>query len=286
MAGSHATAKGNALEAAVALIERTILAQNPALREATITIETKKILVADDVRHEIDVHVMIDLGRGYKSVFLFECKNWDSDIIGKNEVIILSEKINAYQGQTGFLIGKKFSKDARAQARKDKRIELLTVDHGFSDLISFPELHHVVQRNVRCDLLFPCEVSSPDALGDFDAEAAVIKLNGEIISIHEFRERLMKATLDERMKREPTERYPVGSYDYTHKKEFPFDPNELIVDGFGCRSVEIFVQFEVLIIRPRIVSRFDVKSRGRVLTYERVVIPEVGDVDLSLVSLE
>ena len=76
--------KGNALESAVAAIEKHILDTSPALREKTFFIEGKKIITVDGVHHEIDFYVTIDLGAGYRSVFIFECKNWQ-DPVGKNE---------------------------------------------------------------------------------------------------------------------------------------------------------------------------------------------------------
>jgi hypothetical protein len=84
--------KGNALEAAVAAIESHILNTTPALREKPFLIESKKIINVDDVHHEIDIFVTIDLGDGYKSVFILECKNWQ-DAVGKNDVIVFAEKI-------------------------------------------------------------------------------------------------------------------------------------------------------------------------------------------------
>jgi hypothetical protein len=67
--------KGDALESAVQLIETVILRTNPATRETPITIQTKKKVTIDGARHEVDVFVTIDYGKGYKAVFIFECKN-------------------------------------------------------------------------------------------------------------------------------------------------------------------------------------------------------------------
>ena len=63
--------KGNALEAAVASIERYILDTSPHLREKPFLFESKKIINVAGVHHEIDIFVTIDLGAGYKSVFIF-----------------------------------------------------------------------------------------------------------------------------------------------------------------------------------------------------------------------
>jgi hypothetical protein len=68
--------KGNALERAVATIERHILSTSPHLAKNTFIIESKKIISVGGVHHEIDIFVAIDSAPGYKAVFLFECKNW------------------------------------------------------------------------------------------------------------------------------------------------------------------------------------------------------------------
>jgi len=53
--------KGDALEDAVHVLESVILQTNPATKEATITIETKKRVTIEGIRHEIDVFITIDL---------------------------------------------------------------------------------------------------------------------------------------------------------------------------------------------------------------------------------
>ena len=83
--------KGKALEFAVRAIETAILRSSPALRENTFMIESRKVVIVGGVRHEIDVHVQVDLGKGYKATFVFECKNWQ-EAVGKNEIIIFSEE--------------------------------------------------------------------------------------------------------------------------------------------------------------------------------------------------
>ena len=66
--------KWDVLEAAVAAIEGCILATSPALRDKTFVIESKNIIKAGDVHHEIDIFVTIDLGRGYQSIFILSAR--------------------------------------------------------------------------------------------------------------------------------------------------------------------------------------------------------------------
>src|SRR6266487_6296745 len=136
MARTKAQMKGDALEKAVQLIETYILGTNPATKEAIVTFEPKKIVVVDGVKHEIDIYITIDLGKGYESVFIFECKNWQ-EAVGKNEIIVFSEKIDAVQAQKGYFIAKKFGEYAQAQAKKDKRLELLIASDALASLPPF-----------------------------------------------------------------------------------------------------------------------------------------------------
>lgn len=116
--------KGDVLELAVAAIEPTILGITPELREQTFVAESKKVVKVADVHHEIDIFVTIDLGHGYRSAYIFECKNWQKSV-GKNEVIVLSEKIDVTSATKGYLVAKSLTRDAYAQAEKDPRISLL-----------------------------------------------------------------------------------------------------------------------------------------------------------------
>ncbi len=75
--------KGDALENAVAAIEEVILQSSVGIGRKPI-VEKKKIIIVNEVRHEIDVYVTADLAPGYKPIFIFECKNW-KEAIGELE---------------------------------------------------------------------------------------------------------------------------------------------------------------------------------------------------------
>lgn len=93
--------KGRALERAVHALERAILRDSPGFSESTFRIEPRKILVRDGVRHEIDLYVSIDVTPVHPAIYVFECKNWAVPV-GKNEIIVFSEKIAAADAQRGF----------------------------------------------------------------------------------------------------------------------------------------------------------------------------------------
>src|ERR1700737_3475961 len=115
--------KGNSLENAVAAIEEVILQSSAGMGRKPI-VEKKKIITVNGVRHEIDVYVTADLAPGYKPIFIFECKNW-KEAVGKNEIIIFSEKIEVSHATSGCFVAKSYTSDAVSQAKRDPRITLL-----------------------------------------------------------------------------------------------------------------------------------------------------------------
>jgi hypothetical protein len=119
--------KGDALESAVKAIEQSILRMAPNAASRNFTIECKKLIKVGNVPHEIDVYVTVHFAPKYDSVFIFECKNWAKPV-DKNEIIIFSEKITVSKATHGYVVAKSFTTAAKAQAEKDKRITLLTVE--------------------------------------------------------------------------------------------------------------------------------------------------------------
>src|SRR5258707_7903089 len=109
--------KGDALENAVAAIEEVILQSSAGLGRKPI-VEKKKIIRVDGVRHEIDVYVTADLAPGYKSIFIFECKNW-KEAVDKNAIIIFSKKIEVSHATSGCFVAKSYTSDAVSQAKGD-----------------------------------------------------------------------------------------------------------------------------------------------------------------------
>ena len=90
--------KGDELEDAVRLIEIVILGADPNAMDSPITIDCKKILTFEGVKHEIDIYITINNGKGYTSTFIFECKNWQ-DKINPKEIIAFAQKVKDVNAQ-------------------------------------------------------------------------------------------------------------------------------------------------------------------------------------------
>ena len=258
--------KGNELECAVGLIESFILQKNPNLKNSSFTIEKKKTIIVDEVRHEIDLYVEINLGDDYKSVFIFECKNWEKPI-GKNEIIIFSEKIDVSQATKGYFIAKEFTQYAIAQSKKDKRIELLKTTNQLTELIDFPHFHSI------CTILDTVSI----IFNTGDSEGKVETLNVESITyknvpidFHKFAEVFGQSVMHEKVNNEPTASLSDDQYLYSSEKIFNLDVNTLLVNNISIKKFKVIVKFTLIVKKPKIISKFDVEKRGRIIEYEKI----------------
>jgi hypothetical protein len=284
---SDSNEQGLALEKAIEKIETSILRSNPSLKDDTFKIETRKIINDGGVRHEIDVFVSIDHGKGYNSTFIFEAKNW-KDKVGKNEIIVFQEKIKASSAQKGFFVAKEFTKDAENQAAKEPRMELAIASDDFDTAPLFPDIHVLVRdKPGKVTLELTAKKDKPkEGAGELislNQDTDLIMVDGVEKPIKDFVNSIYEAAIEEKLRREPTQTYPGGEYELSHKKTTDFDP-PLGFKGKTFEQAEIEVTFPIKIVRPSIVSRFDVASRGRVVTFETVEMSGGAKLDLSFIT--
>jgi hypothetical protein len=278
--------KGNALESAVRAIEDTILRKSPALRENTYVIETKKIVTANGVHHEIDIFVTIDLGGGYKSIFIFECKNWQ-EAVGKNEIIVFSEKVDAVQAQGGFFVAKSFTADAQAQAKKNPRITLLIAKEHEPSGTPVPfDLHFVLQGKATAEVKFvvwnPANLQTLEL--DLDVKKAQATLSGNDINLEQYINKWVEDTRNENVSRFPSGTLPAGEYEREADATREFSEGELILNGTVIRRSTLHLSMKLSVFRPPVVSHFEVETRGRVLSLAPVDIGGGNKVQLKLIA--
>lgn len=265
--------KGNALEAAVASIERHILANSPALKEKRFLIESKKIITVEGVHHEIDIFVTIDLGDGYKSVFIFECKNWQ-EAVGKNEVIIFTEKIAVTQAQRGFLVAKSFTKDAQAQAATDPRISLLIASEHDPTTAPLPfGFHSAIITPVNFAATFYVRGGDQSKFDPVNFDTAVAKLRGDVIDLRTYVGQWAEKATSTEVLSFRSERVPEGTYERTAEGHQEFVPGEFTLNDQDIERGELHVRYNVTIVRPAVISYFEVESRGRVVSLAPIQIP-------------
>jgi hypothetical protein len=280
--------KGTDLERAIALIEKTILDAVPTLSDKSYKIYSPRIITVDGVKHEIDIWVEFDIGGGYKSIFIFEAKNWRKNI-GKNHLIIFSKKIEAAQAQRGFFVAKSLTKYALAAAKLDPRITVIKVKQEFinSDVIS--RLHHIVtdMSKTVTNVEFVPKTIVPESESNvtaIDIQNPDTLLNGTPISSTEYISRQINAIVDDHTKHLATNTLPDGTYPYDIEKEIVVAPDHLVVNGLEIGRIKFRIRYYVDVVRPAIVSKYEVETRGRIYTFDAVKVGDAGATQLTLIE--
>lgn len=275
---------GDALHNAVCAIEQHILASSLASTESTIIFESKKVIVVEGVRFEIDIFVTIDSAPGYKSLVIFECKNWKKSV-GTPEITHFSAKIRAIGATRGFFVAKSFTKDARALAKSDKRITLLIasehdpisspVPHGFHSVAAEPTQGSVMlyRRGTEHKKHFPLDVA-----------AATLILRGEKISFQEYMRNWFDEATSNDLLNFPSGSLPEGRYDREGVSSRTFAQGEFLVNDIDMERAEIKARYHVDLYRPPVVSHFSVEARGRVYSLAPIKLPRGETLSMRIVE--
>lgn len=278
--------KGNQLEEAVFAIEKQILKEFGNTKDSELKIEQNKIIVKEGIRHEIDIYVTMNKGYGYKSIFLFECKNWASQKVGKNDISNFIDKIDLLDAQKGYFIGTEFTKDAIARGNLESRLEILKASPDEFAIFQNVEIEDPIKRKIELFKFYePGEIvhlkPENDIKGDYDD--VVIRLHDSIISKEVFLSRyLIKAINIELSK---IEREKPGEYSYDFDRVFPFTDNSLKVNDIIMSHLRIKGNCTVLSCKPEIKFGFDIENRGKYMTIE-TDLPNDKKIKINLTALK
>jgi hypothetical protein len=284
----QAREKGTDLERAIALIEKTILDAVLTLSDKSYKIYSPRIITVDGVKHEIDIWVEFDIGGGYKSIFIFEAKNWQKNI-GKNHLIIFSKKIEAAQAQRGFFVAKSLTKYALAAATLDPRITVLKVKQEFINSEVISRFHHIARDMLKTvtNLEFVPKTIVPESeskVTAIDIQNPVILLNGAPISCKEYLSQQINLIVDEHTNHLATNMLPDGTYSYDIEKEIIVAPDDLVVNGLEIGRIKFRIRYYLDVVRPAIVSKYEVETRGRIYTFDAVKVGDAGAAQLTIIE--
>jgi hypothetical protein len=258
--------KGDALENAVAAIEEVILQSSAGIGRKPI-IEKKKIIIVNGVRHEIDVYVTIDLAAGYRPIFIFECKNW-KEAVGKNEIIVFSEKIGASHANSGCFVAKSYTTDAVSQAKRDPRITLLLAAEY--DPETGPEVFQFFTRSPEMTKL-DVTMFKPGSRGldpkPISIETAGLEWLGQPAHLPTQLTFWSMSVCAKDLMAFFEEPVPAGVYHRMVDGELHFTPGEVVVNREPVEKLTFHVEYKVTVTPVPVVSHFEVKSRGRCITF-------------------
>ena len=263
--------KGDALENAVAAIEEVILRSSAGMGRKPI-IEKKKIITVKEVRHELDVYVPANLAPGYQPVSIFECKNW-KEAVGKNEIIIFSEKIDAARATSGCFVARSYTSDAVSQAKQDPRITLLLAaehspeggEEAFQFFTRSPQMTRldVTMFKRGGTGLDPKPISAETAELECLGQPVNFPAQLNIWSIKVCVKDLM-AFFDEPV--------PAGIYHRVVDGGLCFAPGEVFLNHEEVDRLDFHIEYKVAVTSVPIVSHLEVKSRVRCITFAPQVI--------------
>jgi hypothetical protein len=258
--------KGDSLENAVAAIEEFILQSSAGMGRKPI-VEKKKIVKVDGVRHEIDVYVTADLAPGYKPIFIFECKNW-KEAVNKNEIIIFSEKIDASNATSGCFVAKSYTTDAVNQAKNDPRITLLLAAEY--DPGSGPEVFQFFTRTPEMAKLV-VTMFKRGGLGldpkPVSLETSQLECFGQPVNISMHLNLWSQQVCTKDLLKFFEEPVPSGVYFRVVKEDVHFDAGQVRLDHEDVERLNFEVEYKVSVMPVPVVSHFEIKSRGRCITF-------------------
>jgi len=267
--------KGNALEDAVRAIETAIIPVSPGYAKGTFQIQGKRIFSSGNVRHEIDIHVTASLAVGYDAVFIFECKNWKSKV-GKNELIVFSEKIAAAGAQRGFFVAPSFTKDAIAQAKKDSRVVLL-ISSYFEPAarVLFPQFELLNTEFTSAKVTILGFGTSPHSAIELAGKFFTIR--GERHSAAEYVSQRITVVCEKHVSGLGTS-MQEGENLVQFEDELEFTAGESYFDDKPVRLIKISGNARTSLVVGSIFSIYEVQTRGRFL----VVGAKSGGIEMKL----
>jgi hypothetical protein len=254
--------KGKALERAVRAIEELILRCRPEFSEQSFRIESNKILTVAGVRHEIDLHVTVLLGAGYDSVFIFECRN-RREKVDKNDIIVFAEKISASRAQRGFFVALGYTADAAAQAAQDKRIELISAEQLDPSTIALP--CEGVQLGFTKTALHVEWANADLVPKDIKLDSAFLEESGKRTTWSIYQLEWTRALMSPLIGKDVAG--VSRNVDLTDRRDFA--DQGVLLAGYEIRSLTLWLGTNLKrSTGTRVVSAFEVKTRGRVVTVE------------------
>jgi hypothetical protein len=267
--------KGDALEAAVRAIESVILRSFPGFSEGTFKMEAKKILIVDGVRHEFDLHVAASLAVGYDAIFIFECKNW-AEKVGKNEIIVFSQKIKVANAQKGFFVATGYTEYAVAQAALDPRMELKVAEELAPELVMVPfEFHGIEVVGTKAAVSFDCgNPGVSPTLHSMDMLTATFVVRGAVVDLDQFIRTWISDLSKRRADGFPSGAAEEGIHTLNFDDERDFENGDAILNDRKIRRVRVAGTVDVKVSKAVVVSAFDVVSRGRMIS-TRFELPSV-----------
>lgn len=274
---SESHVKGSALERAVYLIQQSILESDPKFAGQEFRVDPNQTVTRDGVRHEIDVLVTTNPGTDYESRLIFECKNWTAPV-GKNEIVILSEKVSVLPASRGFIVAASLTGDAEAQLRKDPRLRWVKVSPYFDSPLATAEFVHQMKEltNVRISArIVDSRTRAPCA----DPNLSIHQLwfhAGKLTTLAGHVAQLSDEFYARAFRREQTRLMLPGAHYGSAEGRVEFERGEFIRDGLEFEWLDLRGFYRVVTTPAPLRSKFELGGYGRTYFFEPLPTSTLG----------
>ena len=284
MKQTEAIKPGRALERAVTFIQETILKHDPKLKVSDFVIEPDKIVTIAKVRHEIDVYVKTLPNSPYEAISIFECKHWNKPV-GKNEIIILSEKVKAASANRGFLVAKEITKHAQAQLDLDNRLRFIKFTEDFFSPLNSASLLYLCTDEISTAISFHERGIIREKPHRLKYEDVKCQLNDESVSFSNFARKHVRDMVREDQETNKTRYRHESNHFCSVGTHIDFNPNEFTINNADVESMDIESRYWLSVRRQKIISKFEFKTQGRVFMFEPIADIDGKKIEIKLVEL-
>lgn len=255
-------AKGRLLEYAIARIEEHLLEKDPSLRGTNGKVEKNKIVTVDGVRHEVDVWIVVNSGSHLETTHIIEAKNWKG-AVGTDEVSKLKVKRDEVRAASATLVARRFSRDARNLASKE-RITLLEASEDLAPTNIELSIYSSRVESGCATITFSDATKIPSSVSFSES---ICTYRGQQFQLGALIDRLVEQEVAAQSRTDPRNNLG-GMFTGRLKAPIVFTGGELLVADCEVSVITLELDYSVNITLPAATWRIGVEKKGGLVKFQ------------------
>jgi hypothetical protein len=143
--------------------------------------------------------------------------------------------------------------------------------------------HFTAPARPKCSVTFRATGSSGSKVDAMHVDGKLVRARGIDLLLTDYLNEWLDELYASRLLRFYTADLPEGVHPMVEEAERSLGAGELVIDGHEMEHLQLHVEFGVEIIRPAVISDFEVATRGRVVRLAKVKIRDIA-IDTSFVT--
>jgi Restriction endonuclease len=254
--------KGLHLETKVAELLKSVFEYNHKLKTADFDIKLRHTAHVMGVPYEIDVWIETQKSSTpHHSLFVYECKNW-KDPVGKAEVSLLADKVDAVGATRGFLVAHRFTEHARQLVKLKSRIQLLECSEEFSNFLQISATR-MAWEPLNITLTAQARYEDEMFINEQNLGGVAVQLNGQSLPFPVFQEVILRRFFGEYEQTGSLFSRHHASHFAHFRSLFPYYEGQLLLNQVDIAHLVLDGSFLVYFRPMHLVSKFELKGVGR-----------------------